>query len=190
MILDKYELTEDAILNGDFAEFEPVANNRKEKRETYLSEAVDTVVKDTFEDLRNTLEEKNELKSEVERLNGELEESARLVQQARADSGIKQSDVAQLKRAENVLADLEHQVEQFKQKRQEDARRISELEQQLSMRNNSSDKDAEIESLRDKVSELEERDAERDSDYQRLADDVNDVLDSLEARFSDLTVEA
>ena len=85
---------------------------------------------------------------------------------------------------ENVLADLEHQVEQFKQKRQEDAAYIVQLEQQLSQ----PDHDDEIEHLRQQISELEQRDAQRDADYQSLADDVNDVLDSLESRFADLTV--
>ena len=184
MILEKYGLTEAAILEGEFAEFEPIANNRKEKRETYLKEAVDTVVRDTFEDLRTALDEKNELQAEVEKLNAELEASSGLVQQARADAGIKQSDEAQLKRAENVLADLEHQVEQFKQKRQEDAAYIVQLEQQLSQPNH----DDEIEHLRQQISELEQRDAQRDADYQSLADDVNDVLDSLESRFADLRV--
>ena len=182
MILEKYGLTEAAILEGEFAEFEPIANNRKEKRETYLKEAVDTVVQDTFEDLRTTLEENNELRAEIEKLHAELEASSGLVQQARADAGIKQSDEAQLKRAENVLADLEHQVEQFKQKRQEDAAYIVQLEQQLSQPNH----DDEIEHLRQQISELEQRDAQRDADYQSLADDVNDILDSLEARFADL----
>lgn len=185
MILEKYGLTKEAILEGEFAEFEPIVNNRKEKRETYLKEAVDTVVKDTFEDLRTTLEENDELRAEVERLNAELEASSGLVQQARADASVKQSDEAKLKRAENLLADLEHQVEQFKQKRQKDAFHIAQLEQQL-LENDHSD---EIEHLRQQISELEQRDAERDADYQSLADDVNNILDSLEAKFADLIVE-
>lgn len=183
MILEKYGLTEEAILEGEFAEFEPVENNRKEKRETYLKEAVDTVVKDTFEDLRTTLEENNKLRAEVERLNAELESSNGLLEQARADAIVKQEDESKLKRAENLLADMEYQVEQFKKKRQEDSLHIAQLEQQL-LENDRSD---EIEHLRQQISELEQRDAERDADYQRLADDVNAVLDSLEAKFSDLT---
>lgn len=182
MILEKYGLTEAAILEGEFAEFETVENNRKEKRETYLKDAVDIVVKDTFEDLRATLEENKELRAEVERLNAELEKSNGLLEQARADASVKQSDESQLKRAENLLADLEHYVEQFKQKRKEDASRIAQLEQQL-LENDHSD---EIEYLQQQISDLEQRDAERDADYQRLADDVNYVLDSLESKFADL----
>ena len=182
MKLEKYGLTEAAILEGEFAEFEPVVNNRKEKREVYLKEIVDTVVQDAFEDLRTTLEENNELRAEVEKLKAELEASNNLLHQARADAGIKQSDEAQLKRAETVLADLEHQVDKFKQKRQEDAAYIAQLEQQLSQ-NNYAD---EIEHLHQQIRELEQRDAQRDADYQSLADDVNDILDSLEARFADL----
>lgn len=182
MILEKYGLTEAAILEGEFAEFETVENNRKEKRETYLKDAVDIVVKDTFEDLRTTLEENKELRAEVERLNAELEKSNGLLEQARADASVKQSDESQLKRAENLLADLEHYVEQFKQKRKEDASRIAQLEQQL-LENDHSD---EIEYLQQQISDLEQRDAERDADYQRLADDVNYVLDSLESKFADL----
>lgn len=182
MKLEKYGLTEAAILEGEFAEFEPVVNNRKEKREVYLKEIVDTVVQDAFDDLRTTLEENKELRAEVEKLTAELEASNRLLHQARADAGIKESDEAQLKRAENVLADLEHQVDQFKQKRQQDAAHIAQLEQQLSQLNH----DDELEQLHQQIIELEQRDAQRDADYQSLADDVNDVLDSLESKFADL----
>lgn len=185
MILDKYGLTEEAILEGDYAEFDSITNNRKEKRETYLKDAVDTVVQDTFSDLREVLNERNELREQLEHANQQLADSEGLIKQTRADAGIKQSDEAQLKRAENVLADLEHQVEQFKQKRSEDTSRIASLEQQLAEKDNSS----ELESLRQQIRDLEQRDAEREADYQKLADDVNDVLDSLEARFSDLRVD-
>lgn len=187
MKLDKYGLTKDAILNGDYPEFDEVAKPRREKSPMYLKSVVDGVIKDTFDDMSTLYEqiekltqERDELQSQVNTANTQLENVTKKV-------SVKDDDDAKLKRAEELLAKLDTQFITLKKQRSEDAAQITRLQQQIE---NSND-DAEIQKLTEEITEYKKRDAQREADYQSLADDVNAVLDGLSENFDDkLTVQA
>lgn len=186
MELEQFGFNRELVLQGELPEFEEVANNKKEKRPTYLKEVVDSVMSAVFSDYAESLRDVNNLNAQIDDLNEQLDGSARNIQQANANATVKSQDDAKLKQAENLLADLNNMVVGLKSKRDEDARQMIELQNKLSQAENN----PETRQLRDRVAELERIDAERDAEYEALAADVNAVLDGLEEQFSHLTVEA
>lgn len=189
MKLDKFGLTKDAILDGEYAEFDAVENPKKVKENMYLASVVDTIVQDAFSDLEDAYKENDALTEELESVQAQLESAQMDVQRANAAAEVKAVDDAKVKQAENLLADLELSFRNIKEKSEADTQTIENLKAELSnavAQVNSSTNDEEVDILRTQIQELESRVAQRDDDYATLAADVNAVLDGLEAKFNEL----
>jgi hypothetical protein len=182
MELEKYELTKQAILNGEYAEFDAVEKPRREKRPMYLAEVVDQVVEDTFADLRSAYQENDDLTAENGKLKKAVEDSQTQLLKANGASKVKQSDDIRLKKAESLLSDMEKTFNNYKVNKAKDEQQIKSLQQQLSQ----APATDEVDKLRSRITQLQKADKEREENYQSLATDVNAVLDKLEEKFADL----
>lgn len=185
MELDKYGLTKEAILNGDYAELDPVERPRKEKRPMYLAEVADKIIEDTFTDLRAAYLEIDQLKDENAKLKETVDQDQVAITKAKGDAMVKQEDDARLKKVENLLSDMEKSFETYKANKAKDDKEIAELQKKLADAPSSD----EVDKLRARVAELQQIDQDREEKYQTLANDVNNVLDELEKKFSDLPVD-
>ena len=185
MELDKYGLTKEAILNGDYAELDPVDRPRKEKRPMYLAEVADKIIEDTFTDLRAAYLEIDQLKDENVKLKETVDQDQVAITKAKGDAMIKQQDDARLKKVEDLLSDMEKSFETYKENKAKDDKEIAELQKKLADAPSSD----EVDKLRARVAELQTIDQDREEKYRALADDVNNVLDALEEKFSNLPVD-
>lgn len=185
MELDKYGLTKEAILNGDYAELDPVERPRKEKRPMYLAEVADKIIEDTFTDLRAAYLEIDQLKDENVKLKETVDQDQVAITKAKGDAMIKQQDDARLKKVEDLLSDMEKSFETYKENKAKDDKEIAELQKKLADAPSSD----EVDKLRARVAELQTIDQDREEKYRALADDVNNVLDALEEKFSNLPVD-
>ena len=185
MELDKYGLTKEAILNGDYAELDPVERPKKEKRPMYLAEVADKIIEDTFTDLRAAYLEIDQLTDENAKLKETVDQDQIAITKAKGDAMVKQQDDARLKKAENLLSDMEKSFETYKANKAKDEKEIAELQKKLADAPTSD----EVDRLHDRVAELQKIDQDREEKYRALADDVNNVLDALEEKFSDLPVD-
>lgn len=183
MKLDQYDLTKDLILEGEYPEFTPVKSAWKEKRPVYLGEVVDTVVQAAFADLEELYRENDVLLEENTQYAEQLLQTENALHAAQAQAAVKSEDEAKLKQVENLFADLETTISNYKKKRAEDAQMINDLQHKLSTAVDGAD----IERLQGRIRDLEQMDSERESAYQDLADDVNAVLDGLSERFESLS---
>lgn len=183
--LEQFGLTRDAIQNGEVAEFDVVENKRKEKRPVYVGEVVDKVVELTFQELRNAYDENDNLEAQLTSAKNEVTNADNELEKLKSAAQVKSEDDAKLKKAENLLSDLSVSLSNFKKKRSQDAQQISDLQAKLENANGNNDV---VDQLQARIHELEDLDKKRDDDYNALSNDVNAVLDALEARFSDLTV--
>jgi len=98
---------------------------------------------------------------------------------------IKQQDDARLKKVEDLLSDMEKSFETYKENKAKDDKEIAELQKKLADAPSSD----EVDKLRARVSELQTLDQDREEKYRELAADVNNVLDALEEKFSNLSVD-
>lgn len=185
MELDKYGLTREAILNGDYAELDPVEKPRKEKRPMYLAEVADKIIEDTFTDLRAAYLEIDQLTDENAKLKETVDQDQVAITKAKGDAMIKQQDDARLKKVEDLLSDMEKSFETYKENKAKDDKEIAELQKKLADAPSSD----EVDKLRARVSELQTLDQDREEKYRALAADVNNVLDALEEKFSNLPVD-
>ena len=185
MELDKYGLTREAILNGDYAELDPVEKPRKEKRPMYLAEVADKIIEDTFTDLRAAYLEIDQLTDENAKLEETVDQDQVAITKAKGDAMIKQQDDARLKKVEDLLSDMEKSFETYKENKAKDDKEIAELQKKLADAPSSD----EVDKLRARVSELQTLDQDREEKYRALAADVNNVLDALEEKFSNLPVD-
>lgn len=185
MELDKYGLTKEAILNGDYAELDPVEKPRKEKRPMYLAEVADKIIEDTFTDLRAAYLEIDQLTDENAKLKETVDQDQVAITKAKGDAMIKQQDDARLKKVEDLLSDMEKSFETYKENKAKDDKEIAELQKKLADAPSSD----EVDKLRARVSELQTLDQDREEKYRELAADVNNVLDALEEKFSNLSVD-
>jgi chaperonin cofactor prefoldin len=185
MELDKYGLTREAILNGDYAELDPVEKPRKEKRPMYLAEVADKIIEDTFTDLRAAYLEIDQLTDENAKLKETVDQDQVAITKAKGDAMIKQQDDARLKKVEDLLSDMEKSFETYKENKAKDDKEIAELQKKLADAPSSD----EVDKLRARVSELQTLDQDREEKYRELAADVNNVLDALEEKFSNLSVD-
>ena len=184
MELDKYGLTKEAILNGDYAELDPVERPKKEKRPMYLAEVADKIIEDTFTDLRAAYLEIDQLTDENAKLKETVDQDQVAITKAKGDATIKQQDDARLKKVEDLLSDMEKSFETYKENKAKDDKEIAELQKKLADAPSSD----EVDKLRARVSELQTLDQDREEKYRALAADVNNVLDALEEKFSNLPV--
>lgn len=185
MELDKYGLTREAILNGDYAELDPVEKPKKEKRPMYLAEVADKIIEDTFTDLRAAYLEIDQLTDENAKLKETVDQDQVAITKAKGDAMIKQQDDARLKKVEDLLSDMEKSFETYKENKAKDDKEIAELQKKLADAPSSD----EVDKLRARVSELQTLDQDREEKYRALAADVNNVLDALEEKFSNLPVD-
>lgn len=184
MQLDKYGLTKEAILNGDYAELDTVEKPHREKRPMYLAEVVNKIIEDTFSDLRAAYLEIDQLTDENAKLKETVDQDQLAITKAKGDATVKQQDDARLKKAENLLSDMEKSFETYKANKAKDDKEIVELQKKLANAPASDD----VDKLRGRVAELQKVDQDREEKYRLLAKDVNAVLDELEKKFSDLPV--
>ena len=181
MILeDKYEMTREQIIDGEIAEFEPVAKPKRERNPMYLASIVDMFVEDMFTDLRDLLVQNDQLSTDLNDSNAQIDTLNAQLQEADEAAQIKQGDLSKLSQAEALLNDLEQTIDQFKRKREEDGRQI----QELSARVNAQQLD--LGAFEQEKQQLLERDQQREQELNQLTADVNSVLDALEAQFSHL----
>ena len=181
MILeDKYEMTREQIIDGEIAEFEPVAKPKRERNPMYLASIVDMFVEDMFTDLRDLLVQNDQLSTDLNDSNAQIDTLNAQLQEADEAAQIKQGDLSKLSQAEALLNDLEQTIDQFKRKREEDGRQI----QELSARVNAQQLD--LGTFEQEKQQLLERDQQREQELNQLTADVNSVLDALEAQFSHL----
>lgn len=180
LLEDKYEMTREQILDGEIAEFEPVEKPKRERNPMYLASIVDMFVEDLFTDLRALLVQNDQLSTDLNDSNAQIDTLNAQIQEANEAAQIKQGDLSKLSQAEALLNDLEQTIDQFKRKREEDGRQI----QELSARVNAQQLD--LGAFDQERQQLLERDQQREQELNQLTADVNSVLDALEAQFSHL----
>lgn len=185
MELEQYGLTRQAILDGEYAEFDAVEKPRREKRPMYLAEVVDQVTQDTFTDLRNSYHDNDDLTAENAKLKTAVETAQAETTKIKGDLAARESDDAKLKQTEDLFKTMKTQFDEYRQRQAEAAKQIETLKGQLAQAPSA---DA-MDKLKDRVDELETADEERNRNYQSLASDVNAVLDKLEEKFADLPEE-
>ena len=151
----------------------------------YLAEVADKIIEDTFTDLRAAYLEIDQLTDENAKLKETVDQDQIAITKAKGDAMVKQQDDARLKKAENLLSDMEKSFETYKANKAKDEKEIAELQKKLADAPTSD----EVDRLHDRVAELQKIDQDREEKYRALADDVNNVLDALEEKFSDLPVD-
>lgn len=184
LLEDRYELKRSDIIDGEIIEFEPVEKPKRERNPMYLASMVDMVMEAIFSDLRDALNQNDQLSDELNAVKGQVDQANADAQNASEAAQIKQSDLKKLQEAEALFADLEQTIEQFKQKRKEDSAHIQALSERVNANNVSM---AEMEAEKNR---LESRDKEREAELEEITENVNEVLLALQERFEHLTVEA
>lgn len=194
----EFELSRQAIIDGDKPEFDQVEKPRKESRPMYLASPIDGFLDKTFDDLRDAYkliddltQQKTELQNENAKLNKQL-------QSAQGEAVVAQSDVEQLEMLTKTLDDTNAMIEKFKAENVKDKRAINAEQEkvkklqvqlnQMQARMSSSVSEQEFADAQAKIDELNNELAAKNNEYDHLTADVNEILDSLQEQFAGLTV--
>lgn len=194
----EFELSRQAIIDGDKPEFDPVEKPRKERRPMYLAGPIDGFLDKTFDDLRDAYKLIDDLTQEKAELQNENAKISKQLQVAQGDAGVAQSDVEQLATLTKTLDDTNAMIEKFKAENVKDKRAINAEQEkvkklqvqlnQMQARMNSSVSEKEFADAQAKINELNSELAAKNNEYDQVTADVNEILDSLQEQFAGLTV--
>jgi len=181
LLEDKYELTKEQIPDGELPEFEPVDKPKKERQPMYLASIVDEFMETTFADMRNILAQNEILANDLNDANEQINTVNAQLKDAHEAAQIKEGDLSKLSQAEALLNDLEQTIDQFKKKREADGKQIQALSEKVNAQQ------VELSAFDEEKQRLEERDKQRERELEQISQDVNNVLDALEAQFAHLS---
>lgn len=194
----EFELSRQAIIDGDKPEFEPVERPRKERRPMYLASPIDGFLDKTFDDLRDAYKLIDDLTQEKTELQNENAKLSKQLQTAQGEAGVAQSDVEQLESLTKTLDETNAMIERFKAENAKDKRAINAEQEkvkklqvqlnQMQARMSSTVSEQEFADAQAKIDELNGELAAKTTEYDQVTADVNEILDSLQEQFAGLTV--
>ena len=122
--LEKLGLTQEAIFDGEIAEFDTVKPKLGDKRQFYLAEEVDAVIQAYAADLLEAYSELETLRADVETLEADVQGLRAREEQVAAND-------VKIRQFEELMSGLEASMSEVQAAKQDDLLKINELSTSL-----------------------------------------------------------